>query len=435
MAIAFDFSSSGNNSGGATATITISHTCSGSDRILFVAIAPGSRTINSVTYNGDALTEIDFVSFGPLNAAMYYMVAPDSGAHDIVVTLSASGAPATAAAASYTGASQTDQPDSFGTDGGIESAEWSTATTVIESSCWLAGAFAVLTNGQSEGTGTTFRENLIDGDYRIAIADSDGTVGTGSQALASIPSTISWVAGIVASFAPSAGSDTFTASGAATAGAATASGTATFSPGTKTAAGAATAGASTASGTATFTKPVYAATGAATAGAATAAGSATFAPGTKTAAGTATAGAATASGSAQFTKPVYSAIGSATAGAATAAGSATFTKPVFTAASASTVGAATASGSALFGASVSVGVVSATTGAATASGSATFVAPVAAPVSGTGSTPMKIPRSNYAAYVRAQAELDRKLEKAIKKAKKEREIELVMRAIADGMFD
>jgi len=68
---------------------------------------------------------------------------------------------------------------------------------------------------------------------------------------------------------------TYSGSGAATAGAATASGSGTFGPDTSTASGSATAGSATAAGTGTFL-PLRTGTGAATIGAATASGSGTF---------------------------------------------------------------------------------------------------------------------------------------------------------------
>ena len=70
----------------------------------------------------------------------------------------------------------------------------------------------------------------------------------------------------------------FTASGAATIGAATAAGTATFTKPVYTASAAATLGAVTAAGTATFTKPVYTAHAAAILGAVTASGASEFVP-------------------------------------------------------------------------------------------------------------------------------------------------------------
>lgn len=168
----------------------------------------------------------------------------------------------------------------------------------------------------------------------------------------------------------------YTASAAVTIGAVTASGSATFSPGTKSGSAAVTIGALTASGSATFSPGTKTATAAVLVGAATASGSATFTPGTKTGTAAVTVGPATASGSATFTAPVYTASAAVSVGAATASGSAVFAAEIYLAAAAVTVGPTTASGSATFTAPIYSGTAAVTTGRATATGSATFTTPV-----------------------------------------------------------
>ena len=100
MAIAFDAASSGTTA--FDVTITFSHTCTGSDRALFVMVATPS-TVSGVTYNGDALTAI---SGGGTQVALYGLLAPDTGENNIVVTV-AGDEVIVAAAASYTGVDQT----------------------------------------------------------------------------------------------------------------------------------------------------------------------------------------------------------------------------------------------------------------------------------------------------------------------------------------
>ena len=181
--------------------------------------------------------------------------------------------------------------------------------------------------------------------------------------------------------ATASGSGTFsagtkTASGTLTMGAATAAGSATFTPPVYTGSGAVTVGKATCAGSGTVTNPVYTASGAVSAGPATASGSATFSPGTKTATGAVSAGPATASGSATFSAGTKTATGALTIGRATCAGSGSVTNPTYTASGAVTVGGATLSGSAIFATVVYQASGAVTVGKATASGSATFTSPV-----------------------------------------------------------
>jgi hypothetical protein len=82
--------SSANTSTGTT--ITWSHTCSGPNRLLFVGFGfrgDAAITLSGITYNGVALTKIRSDSSGPSVSEIWYLVAPPTGAHSIVVTLAA----------------------------------------------------------------------------------------------------------------------------------------------------------------------------------------------------------------------------------------------------------------------------------------------------------------------------------------------------------
>lgn len=92
MAIAFDAVSE--SAVVAAASVTWSHTCTGADRILVVASVfrddAGISDISSVTYNGVALTVIrrDNTSSlsHPAQSELWYLVAPATGANNIVIT-------------------------------------------------------------------------------------------------------------------------------------------------------------------------------------------------------------------------------------------------------------------------------------------------------------------------------------------------------------
>lgn len=162
MAIAFDAQASSTGSG---TTLTYSHTCTGSNLILIVGIqtylaSAGGITISSVTYNGVAMT-----SFGTLQRTlnaeyqyMYYLVAPATGAHNIVITTTTAMDYIGGSSASYTGANQTGLPDSYTTYAAQTSTAVTTTTTTIANNCWLMGFYVSDGGGGwTAGTNTTGR--------------------------------------------------------------------------------------------------------------------------------------------------------------------------------------------------------------------------------------------------------------------------------------
>lgn len=111
MALAFDAIIRGTNDADHTQPITQAHTITGTNPVLFVAVAidisGGAQTVSSATWNGTALTLLTSVS----NAAqcrieLWQLTAPVTGTHNAVVTLTGT-AHATCEIFSYTGASQT----------------------------------------------------------------------------------------------------------------------------------------------------------------------------------------------------------------------------------------------------------------------------------------------------------------------------------------
>lgn len=182
MAIAYDSSAQG--SGGSVTSITFSHTCSGSDRMLVVFVRSYQNDrVTGVTYNGVAMTQVNKRQDNAGNNCytyLYYLLAPATGANNVVV--SASPAPniqLAACSASYTGVKQSGQPDSSAMQSSTAST-MTVSTTVVASGCWLVGGSSNF-RATSAGTGTTNRQQTS-GDP-LTIADSNGTVATGSRSL------------------------------------------------------------------------------------------------------------------------------------------------------------------------------------------------------------------------------------------------------------
>lgn len=107
MAVAFDAVASSNVTAG---SLTFSHTCTGSNRALTVgATCSDSTPTLSVTYGGVSMTSVAKRHSNDSSAGfveLFYLIAPATGANNVVVTLSSGTADLTGGAISFTGASQ-----------------------------------------------------------------------------------------------------------------------------------------------------------------------------------------------------------------------------------------------------------------------------------------------------------------------------------------
>jgi hypothetical protein len=106
MAIAFDAASSVNSATDVT-SLTVSHTCTGSDLTLtaIVTIGGNAATCTGVTYNGVAMTQ--GVVSGPdgdnNRTYIFYLANPATGAHNLVASFSANASPVSLGGISLTG--------------------------------------------------------------------------------------------------------------------------------------------------------------------------------------------------------------------------------------------------------------------------------------------------------------------------------------------
>lgn len=207
-AIAFD---NALNLGSSTTgtTLTVSFTVgSGSNRILFVGAVgnnTGSATddITGATYNGVAMTLIDktFVAADRYRY-LFYLINPASGANNVVITSSTSDGFKAGSVASYTGASQTGQPDANGKNQDTNNTLTTTAT-VVASNSWTIMAGGVGGGTAVASTGSTLRDTATN----IGMFDSNGIVSTGSHSMTIITSdspTTHPIMGVMASFSPAA---------------------------------------------------------------------------------------------------------------------------------------------------------------------------------------------------------------------------------------
>jgi len=198
MAIAYDASSGGTTSG---TSLTIAHTCTGSDLILVVVTkSDGANTVTGVTYDGVAMTNVS--SFNTTNnyyGKMWILTNPSTGNNDIVITSSDSRGLG-GAASSFTGAKQSNQPDANDT------ATWTATSmpisvTTTANGCWTVMGYCGNRN-VSAGASTTVR---IDGasSFQTAIGDSNAAITpAGSNTLTMTQSDTATASGGIFSISP-----------------------------------------------------------------------------------------------------------------------------------------------------------------------------------------------------------------------------------------
>jgi len=202
MAIAYDTTTQGEQTG---TSITQSHTCTGSDRLLLVGVTPGeastSDIITGVTYNGVAMSLIDKqAETSGITVYIFGLVNPASGAHDYVISSSSSVA-IKYCGVSYTGVKQTGLPDSVAKGTDADTSITMTTTTVADN-CWLA---SVLSKHRNDSAGANTTRRGISASDNFAFYDSNGAkTPAGSYSLNSTltGSPPTDTAYVVISFAP-----------------------------------------------------------------------------------------------------------------------------------------------------------------------------------------------------------------------------------------
>lgn len=208
-AIAFDNYTSGLVVG--ASSLTYAHTVSGSNRILFVAarIAGGGGLdlVTGITYNGVALTRDSFenciANCSGQGQYIYHLVAPATGANNVVVSLSASDT-IHAGAASYTGASQTGQPDSNNKTTCNATTSCTLNFTTVADNSWT---IVYCGNSGVSITGGAHKVGNITGGAADIMADSNAAItpaGSTSLQCSTGGGSAGWTL-VGASFSPSTG--------------------------------------------------------------------------------------------------------------------------------------------------------------------------------------------------------------------------------------
>lgn len=143
--IAFDAASSAK--AGSASSLSWSHTCSGSDRLLVVGtnsgdLTAGDRVVNSITYNGVNLTKIRSDDSGNSRAEIWYLVNPANGANTLQVNFAGSNIDIQAGAISLTGVDQSAPLDA--NNGAVgSSTSSSVSVTTSADNAWVVDALIV----------------------------------------------------------------------------------------------------------------------------------------------------------------------------------------------------------------------------------------------------------------------------------------------------
>ena len=176
MGATFDAAASGVGAG--AGPFTYSHTCSGSNRVLFVKITyyDSMDTVSAVSYNGVAMTLIpgSDVANGQYHVEWYYLINPATGPNTVSVTMTGSVYDIGIASISVTDAHQTTP---YGTP--VTGTGTGTTPSVVVASgateLVLDGIAIVHSGTLTVGAGQTQRANAICGSGFIKHAASSET--------------------------------------------------------------------------------------------------------------------------------------------------------------------------------------------------------------------------------------------------------------------
>lgn len=182
-AIAFDAATTATGSG---TSITYSHTVSATANSMLITCSDSNESstsntiISGVTYNSVSLTQTDQQedSLG-YDVFMHYLLAPSTGANNVVVSRSSSGS-VMSAAMSYTGVNQTTFPNTGTNKAQVGATTVTMSITTANSNSWIV-ACGERHRGWTAGAATTLR--ATEGVGTIASSDSNGTKSVGANTM------------------------------------------------------------------------------------------------------------------------------------------------------------------------------------------------------------------------------------------------------------
>lgn len=201
MAIAFDAANSGSAVG--TTDVTVSHTASGANPILFafVDVTTGSAT-PTVTANGVAMTFIDkrqIISGSNETISLFYKSGL-TGTFNVIAEKGGNNGVWRMKTLSYSGAAQTGIPDNSVTAVSAATTDLSGTLTTVADSCWFVGGYVNAdTQNISAGAGTTARSGAAS---MFMVCDNNAAISPPASTTLHGTASNSAMAFVGASFAP-----------------------------------------------------------------------------------------------------------------------------------------------------------------------------------------------------------------------------------------
>lgn len=182
MAIAFVGAANGGSASVAT-SLTYSYTCgSGLNRLLVVAINGDVLTdlITGVTYAGVSMTLIDkqTANTGERWQYLFYLLAPATGANNVVISASGTCDSIASGAADYTGVSASGQPDATTKHStAVAGNTFTTSITTVTDSSWTILSDISFSDGTPPTAGTGLTRRTFDPSFGSwSLHDSGGVV-------------------------------------------------------------------------------------------------------------------------------------------------------------------------------------------------------------------------------------------------------------------
>ncbi len=206
--IAFDAASSGASGTGTATGQTVSHTVTGTETILFTCVQSGTaNTPITATYNSVSMTSLGAADTGGYHGEAYYLIAPTSGTHNVVVTLGTGTNVIAVANASYTGAQQSGVPEAAATTStGGGAGTMSTSTTTVAANAWAIACFGGSANAAITATTGTADAEGHAAFVQSAVISNGPVASPGATTLAvDFHAGTSFGTAVAFSFAPAAG--------------------------------------------------------------------------------------------------------------------------------------------------------------------------------------------------------------------------------------
>lgn len=209
MAIAYDNSTSGYVAPGSS-TVTISHTITGSDTILFTGIHNQNASgFSTLTYNGVSFSSNLLKNrLTTVEIALYYIYA-SAGTANLVVTRAATGGYMMVMGASYSGVNQSmtwtgGSPSDATNSGNGSGTSFNATVTSVTDNSWAIAMAEFDNAGISAGAGSTQRKSLIPGYLAWGIYDPNAAKTPAGSISMTINGTSGGYQYCIATFSPAA---------------------------------------------------------------------------------------------------------------------------------------------------------------------------------------------------------------------------------------